>query len=143
MKRTIASFGFLIAMYAGTMFAAAQTAPVSLTDPKWNLIAVKGVEVKSDTAHLRFDAQTGKLHGSSGCNFIGGSYKANGSNLKIFQFFITRRACQDPEVEKVEKEFLKVFFITTSFSIHDDVLRLYKGDELTLTFKAGPTAKSN
>ena len=37
----------------------------------------------------------------------------------------------------MEKEFLKIFYATTGFSIQDDVLRLYKNEQVTLVFKAG------
>ena len=143
MKRAVVSFALPVLIAAWAIVAASQNAQVSLTDPRWNLIKVNGVAVTDSNAYLRFDPQTYKFHGSSSCNFIGGSYKANGPNLKIFQVYITRRACQDPEVEKVEKEFLKLFNATTSFAIHDDVLRLYKDDQVTLVFKAARTEKSN
>lgn len=138
MKRTTVSVGLLVVIAVWAMFATAQTASVSLTDPKWNLIEVNGLAVTDSTAHLRFEPQTNKFHGSSGCGFVGGSYKVNGTALKIFHSYLTRGACQDPKEEKVEKEFMKVFSSATRLWIFEDTLRLYKGDQLILVFKASP-----
>lgn len=137
MRRTTVSLGLLFVLAVWTVLATAQTASVSLTDPKWNLIEVNGAAVKDSNAYLRFDPRTKNYHGSSSCNFIGGRYRVDDTNLTFSQSIITRRACHDPEVEKVEKEFLKVFYSTTIW-IYEDALRLYKGDQVILIFKASP-----
>ena len=45
---------------------------------------------------------------------------------------MTRRACLDTEVQKIEAEFVKAFREVTDFYIDGDVLRFYKGDQLLL-----------
>lgn len=139
MKSVTVSFVLLLVLAAWTTSGRAQTASVALTDRKWNLVEVNGVAVKDSNAHVRFDTvKKNTYSGSSSCNFIGGRYKADETNLTFSQSFITRRACQNPEDDKIEKEFLKVFYTTTRFWIHDDELRLYNGDLRILVFKASP-----
>ena len=137
MKRTTLSFALLALIALWSTSTRAQTASGSLTDPKWNLTEVNGIAVTNSDASLRFERQTNKFHGSSGCGFLGGSYKVNGASLKILHSYLTRRACQDPEAEKIEKEFMKAFIGANRFWIFEDILRLYKGDQLLMAFKAG------
>jgi heat shock protein HslJ len=136
MKRTLVS---LIVLVAWTILAAAQTAPVTLTGPKWNLIEINGVAVKDSNANIRFDTvKKNTYYGSNNCDFIGGRYRVDDTNLTFYQSIITRHVCQDPEATKLEKEFSKVFYSTTRFWIYEDTLRLYNGDQVTLVFKASP-----
>jgi heat shock protein HslJ len=136
MKITLVFLALLVALAPWSTATMAQTPPGLLTGPKWNLIEVNGVTVRDSPAHVRFDPQTKRYHGSSSCNFIMGRYQADETNLTFSQAVITRRNCQNPEVDKVEQEFLKVFYKTTRFWIQDDVLRLYNGDQRTLVFRA-------
>lgn len=144
MRKTTLAFGLLFLMAVSAIAGTAQTAALALTDPKWNLIEINGVAVKDSKAYLRFDTvKKHSYYGSSSCNFLGGNYRVDGPNLTFSESFVTRRNCQDPEVEKVQQEFLKVLYSTTRFWIYEDQLRLYNGDQLTLVFKAGPVPKSN
>lgn len=143
MKKAIFSFGLLLVSAAFSISSSAQTASTALTDPRWNLIEINGVAVQNSAVYVRFDTQKHTYHGTNGCDFITGRYRVDGPNLTFTQSIITRRACQGPEVEKVQKEFGKVFYSTTRFWIYEDQLRLYKGDQLMLVFKAGPVLKSN
>lgn len=136
MKRAVVSLLLLVVIGGWAMLVTAQTAQVSLTDRKWNLTEANGIAVKDSDASLRFDPQTNKFHGSGGCGFIGGSYKVNGTDLRIFHSYLTRRACQDPQAEKIEKEFMKVLSSATRLWIFEDTLRLYKDDQLLLVFNA-------
>ena len=132
MKRTIVSLAALavIALWA-------VQANSEITGHWWKLIEVNGVEVPPGNANLRFDGNTKRYSGSSGCNYISGNYKIDDTNLTFSDAIITRRACMDPEVQKIETEFLKVLYATTSFQIHDDVLRLYnKDNQRTLVFRS-------
>jgi heat shock protein HslJ len=139
MKRTMVSVGLLGLIAVWAIVATAQTASVSLTDPKWNLIEVNGVAVTDSKAYLRFDTvKKNTYYGNSSCNFIGGRYKVDDTNLNFSQAIITRGPCQSPEEAKIDKEFLKVFHHTTRFWIYEDTLRLYNGDQVTLIFKASP-----
>jgi heat shock protein HslJ len=129
----------ICAVLAASTILAATQANSDLTGRRWKLTEVDGVEVTRGNANLQFDANPSKYHGSSGCNFIGGNYKTAGTTIRFSESIITRRACMDTEVQKVETEFMRAFYEVTDFHVAGDVLRLYKGDQLLLVFKCSDT----
>jgi heat shock protein HslJ len=134
MKVICKSLVIFAALAAWAIIATAQTNS-ELAGKPWKLTEVNGVAVTRGNANLQFDADTNKYHGSSGCNFIGGNYKIEGTHIRFSQGVITRRACLDAEVQKTETEFMRAFYEITDFKIEGEVLRLYKGDQLLLVFK--------
>jgi heat shock protein HslJ len=134
MKLTSIFLTICAVLSLSSILARAQTNS-DIAGKRWKLTKVNGVEVTRGSANLQFEANTNKYHGSSGCNFLSGSYKAPGPRIRFYQSIITRRACLDTEVQKIETEFMRAFREVTDFYIDGDVLRFYKGDQLLLVFK--------
>ena len=85
---------------------------------------------------LEFEPQLfPKFLGDAGCNRITGGVQVQGVNIKLTQGASTRRACADPNKQKVENDLLKMLPTATSFQIEDDGLRIMAGDRNILTFK--------
>jgi len=135
MKLTRTLFAICVVLAVSAIAVTAQINP-EITGKRWKLTEVNGVEVTRGHAFLQLEANTNKYSGSSGCNFIGGEYKIEGTHIRFTLGFITRRACLDNEMQKLETEFTKVFYEVTDFKVEEEVLRLYKGDQLVLVFKA-------
>ena len=111
----------------------------SLFGRRWNLTEMNGSAVGTTKPYIEFDREAKRVAGHGGCNRIAGGFEVNGTNLKFSRVISTKMACLDRETQQVETDFLKALEQTTSFTIQDDVLRLYAGGPPILTFKAGAT----
>ncbi|PWT94601.1 MAG: hypothetical protein C5B55_02420 [Blastocatellia bacterium] len=108
----------------------------SLAREKWELIEVNGASVQRSKAYIQFDENTKRFSGSGGCNRIAGGYEVDGSHIRFLQTVMTRMACLDNEVQRVETEFLKALNDATDFQIQNNVLRIFKGNQQIMTFNA-------
>lgn len=128
-----------IVSLAGSALAASilacAPAQVEPTTPRidgrdWNLAVLRGQPVAptADTsrhAMLRFDADSGRVYGSGGCNRISGPYTTSGDSLDFGAIISTRMACLDEQVSQREYEFLAVLDSTRRFGVNGDTLILF------------------
>ncbi len=90
--------------------------------PVWRLAQVgdqpiaAGTEPQRDP-HLQFDANSGRVSGSGGCNRISGSFTRSGSALRMEQLVSTRMACADPAHSAVETQFFAALQTTVSYRL--------------------------
>jgi heat shock protein HslJ len=110
----------------------------ALFGKKWKLTEIRGNSVKAEP-YIEFDREKGRFSGSGGCNRISGGFEVSDNILKLSQVISTKMACLDAAANQTEADFLRELTGALRFEIRDDVLRLYAGDDLVLTFKASPT----
>jgi uncharacterized lipoprotein YbaY len=108
----------------------------SLFGRRWKLTEIRGAAVSTNKAYIELDEKTKRFSGDGGCNRISGSFVLNGESLRFLQLISTRRACLDTAMQQTETNFLKGLEETFLHKLESDVLRLYAGDRLLLTFKA-------
>lgn len=108
----------------------------SLEGNQWMLTEVAGRDVSADSAYIEFGKEPGQLGGKGGCNGFGGKYTAEGSQLKMENIFSTKMACDKLDTENA---FFNALENTSRFSISDQKLELYAGDELLATLEASST----
>jgi heat shock protein HslJ len=110
----------------------------ALFGKRWKLTEIRGNAVKAEP-YIEFDREKGRFSGFGGCNRISGGFEVSDNNLKLSQVISTKMACLDAAANQTEADFLRELTGTLRFEIHDDVLRLYAGDDAVLIFKASPT----
>jgi putative lipoprotein len=104
---------------------------VSLTDTYWKLVEFDGQAAALGAGerelHMVLTSEGSRVRGFSGCNRFTGSYERNDGWLQVAQLASTRMAC----VKGMEQEqrFLDALSRTSRFTIQDDALALYSGDE--------------
>lgn len=100
----------------------------------WRLIELNGrpaVAAESGrSAYLRFEKDSARVVGSTGCNRLTGSYKHDAEVLRFGPAATTRMACLDAQLNDQETGFLK--------ALNDTNRQLITGDTLTLV---GPTGR--
>jgi heat shock protein HslJ len=121
-------------------FEPMSTSP-TLAGTKWELKEVNGVSVQSPRAYLQFDEKTQRFSGSGGCNRIAGTYRVDGSTIVFSQAVSTKMACVDPEIQKIETDFLKALSETTHFQIEGNMLRLLNREQPILAFSGSTEAR--
>lgn len=73
------------------------TPPADLGGTSWRLASIGTTPVVPDAAAtLTFEAGSGRLGGSTGCNNIMGTYAVDGASLAFGPIATTRRACEEP-----------------------------------------------
>lgn len=112
-------------------------AAVRLEDKKWILESIRENKPgkTSETAFLVFDSAKGSAGGNTGCNVFGGSYKAEGSNVKFTEIISTMRACIEDDGMNVERGFLDGLQNADRYVIKEGKLYLYHGETLLLSFR--------
>jgi heat shock protein HslJ len=113
-----------------------QSAPDELFGRKWKLTEIRGSAVNTTKPYIELVGETKRFSGDGGCNRVSGSFALNGESLRFLQIISTRRACIDPAMQQIETNFLKGLEDSFLYKLESDVLRLYAGDRLSLTFKA-------
>lgn len=100
----------------------------------WRLLDVGGrPALPSAPAHLRFDADTGRVAGDAGCNRFAGPYVRDGAALRLGPLISTRRACIDDAATRQETAVLAALEATRRHAI--------AGDTLVLSGDAGVLAR--
>ena len=109
-----------------TASVAAVSSP--LEGVEWALHELDGQPaVPGDPARLpfiRFDADSGRVAGSGGCNRVAGPYTHDGDSLRIGPLIATRMACADDRLTRQESGFLAALDGARAFSIAGDTLTL-------------------
>ncbi|UFN47625.1 META domain-containing protein [Roseomonas sp. OT10] len=115
--------------------ATAQPAPPpvsqSFEGAAWRLAELDGRAIAPGPreAYVQFDAASGRVSGSGGCNRIAGSYRLGGGSLTLGPLISTRMACLDPQASATETRFLAVLEATAGYRL--------EGRRLILTDGAG------
>jgi len=109
----------------------------------WTLAALRGAptvrdSVTSRVAMLRFDADSGRVYGSGGCNRISGPYTLVGDTLTFGPIVSTMMACVDERVGRQEFDFLAALDSTRGFRIDADTLTLIGSEGELATLLAAP-----
>ena len=117
-------------------------AAASLAGAEWRLVELEGRPVVSgtiDRPHLRFtsDSDSLRVGGSTGCNFLSGSYEASGSTLRFGPLITTKRACVDEDVNAQEARFVGALRRTDGFAIDGPGLTLLSGAQPVARFERG------
>jgi putative lipoprotein len=86
--------------------------------PLWRL-AQLGTEpvAPGSEAQVQFDAASGRVSGSGGCNRMSGAFTRSGVTLRIGQLASTRMACIDPARAATEAQFISALERTASYRL--------------------------
>ncbi len=90
--------------------------------PTWRLMQLgdqpiaTGNEPQRDP-QLQFDAASGRVSGSGGCNRVSGIFQRSGYALRMSQLASTRMACADPVRNANETQFFEALQTTTSYRL--------------------------
>jgi heat shock protein HslJ len=105
-----------------------------LDGTSWLLGAIEGRAPLPDIKITAvFDG--GKVHGSSGCNTFGGSYRIDGNKIKIGELQSTLMAClAPPEAMDQEQKFLELLSASGGYQIAGGRLRLMNSGRVVLEF---------
>lgn len=104
-----------------------QSSAQSLARPgQWTLTEWMGTPLAAGqpVPWLRFDADSGRVHGFGGCNrFTGGFELAPGNRIRFSKLAATQMACPDLDLET---EFLRMLGSTDSYHLDGDALALHR-----------------
>ncbi len=109
----------------------------ALENRRWVLESIGTRETfKSiEGAFINFDKVKHSVGGSSGCNSFGGEYKTFKSAIEITDVISTMMACTEGDKMAVERGFFDGLRQATRYEIENQRLRLYRGNNLLLTFR--------
>ncbi|MCP4021721.1 MAG: META domain-containing protein [Desulfobacteraceae bacterium] len=111
---------------------------LSLFDTHWKLVKINGQIIKLKGNHndpfIKFDKETGRVSGNTGCNRFFGKYKIQDSSLTIEPLAMTRKACKGWMDQ--EHSLTKVLDQTTGFKIQDTFLLLMNGETIGARYQA-------
>lgn len=130
---------------AATLIALAATgcgSGISLDEPiegpTWRLVQLAdqpiatGNEPQRD-AQIQFDAASGRVSGSGGCNRLSGTFQRSGYSLRLSQLVATKMACADPARNANETAFFAALQTTASYRLQGPArLALLDGSGRTL-----------
>jgi len=102
----------------------------------WQLIYLNGKAVGDTKAYMEIDASTGRFNGNTGCNRMFGSVKVDGRSVAFSGVGMTRMACVDSNVMKLEADFTKALQNATRYRVNDDELSIYADDKRILRLRA-------
>lgn len=93
----------------------------------WELMELDGKTAATGAggrrAALRFDADTARVGGFSGCNRFGGTYTINGDSLRFGPLAMTRMACA--EGMEIESQLSAALAATRRYELSSTQLRLF------------------
>lgn len=101
--------------------------PLDGTD--WRLVELTGSPVapgaaSSEEPFLRFDADSGRVTGNTGCNLLSGPFTRDGATLSFGALITTKRACVDESRNQRERDFLAALERTRTHAVQRDTLVL-------------------
>ena len=95
----------------------------------WRLVELNGQPALPDpnqtTVQLRFEGDSGRVTGSTGCNRLTGPYTKDGASLRFGPAITTRMACADPRLNEQEQRFVAALQATERHQIERDTLTLF------------------
>lgn len=96
----------------------------TLAETEWKLVQANGIAVTNSAAAIKFDANSTRFTGSTGCNQMFGSMTVRGRSIDFQGIGATKRACKLMAGNVAESVFLKALEETTRFSQTNGTLRL-------------------
>jgi len=124
MQRT----AFLVSLLV--LAACASGTAGELRDREWKLVSIEGFDALPSGAARPtawFD-RDGRFAGNTGCNSAGASYTVQGSELTIRTLVSTKRACADPEGNRLERAYIGAIEKAQRFRIDGGRLELLSAD---------------
>ncbi|HXF51618.1 MAG TPA: META domain-containing protein [Dehalococcoidia bacterium] len=110
----------------------------ALDDTTWNLVGLDGGPAAEEAAAWITFEGGGDFTGSTGCNSIGGRWKASGETLTFSDISTTLIACEGP-LGVQDAMVVEALRETVAFAMGDGTLRLIDRDGAArLTFAAAP-----
>jgi heat shock protein HslJ len=108
----------------------------SLGDATWTLVELDGAPALAardansamENPHLRFEPDSGRVTGSTGCNHLAGRYELSGARLRLSQLISTKRACVEDARMRQETRFLAALEAADRHRLAGDTLALYAGE---------------
>jgi putative lipoprotein len=99
-----------------------------LEDITWRLVELTGQPAlpgpNQNTARLRFERDSSRVTGSTGCNRLTGPYTRDGASLRFGPAITTKMACADPRLNEQEQRFVAALQATERYQIERDTLTL-------------------
>jgi heat shock protein HslJ len=102
---------------------------------RWKLAEIRGDRIASSEPYIEFDSERKALSGHTGCNRMFGSFEITGNRITLSRVGSTRMACLRPDLQTLETDFTQALREVTRFEIQGDILRLFGGGRLLLTFR--------
>lgn len=117
---------FLILLLTLLACACASGSVRELRDREWRMVWVEGMAAMPAgvaTPTARFDTD-GRFSANTGCNSAGAAYVVERDALTIRPLIMTRRACLDPEGNRLERRYMEAIEKTRRFRIDNGQLEL-------------------
>ena len=128
----------LLLILTTTLGCAMSATNEEFRDRDWTLVWVEGFDTLPSgvsTPTLRFGSD-GRLGGNTGCNSAGANFTAEGDRLDIDAVISTKRACLDPEGNRLESAYMKAIDGTREYRITNGQLELLgEGDKVLARFR--------
>lgn len=100
----------------------------------WRLTAIEQRAVNfGDRAFLKFDEKENRISGRAVCNSFFSSYKMEGDKISFSPIGSTKMYCEGSMED--EDQIISGLQNTDRYEIRSDLLYLYAGDKVVLTFK--------
>ncbi len=69
-----------------------------------------------------------RISGNGGCNQFSGELQTSADDILISSLLSTQRACEDPEIERQEADYLAALELASTFRVTGDRLELFRAD---------------
>ena len=102
----------------------------------WQLTYLNGKAVGQTKAYMEIDPPAGRFNGNAGCNRMFGSVKIDGRSVAFSGVGMTRMACIDSNVMKLEGDFAKALEQATRYRVSGSELSIYAGDKRIIRLRA-------
>jgi len=122
MRKTALALIFLLSAAGCTTHGVGE----QLRDRVWTLTSIDGFTTMPagvSTPTIRFDTD-GRLSGNTGCNSAGAAFSTDGARLQIQPMMVTKRACLDPEGNRLERAYVQAVERARHFRIVENELEL-------------------
>ena len=116
----------LIILLSATSGCTTRGASEQLRDRVWTLTSIDGFTTMPagvSTPTMRFDTD-GRLSGNTACNSAGAAFTTDGDRLQIQPMIVTKRACLDPEGNRLERAYVQAVERARRFRIAENELEL-------------------
>ncbi len=105
-----------------------------LSESQWKLTSILKRPVNyADRAFLKFDEKENKISGKAVCNSFFGEYEMIGQKISFTQVGSTKMYCEG--IMDDENQIITQLQKTTRYEVKANMLYLYAGDVLALTYK--------
>jgi heat shock protein HslJ len=124
-------FAIAMGLMSGCMTAQRSGRDAALSTGEWHAVEIDGQPVVSPNVargpSLAFQADSGRVSGSGGCNRLAGPFTQSESSLTFGALAMTRMACADGALNRQETVFAAALHDTDRYVIAGDTLTLLHG----------------